>query len=47
MMAIDRQGQILVDYSYTATLPSGSYTFEMWTVDDETSERDGPNVEDC
>ncbi|HUT04496.1 MAG TPA: hypothetical protein VM163_11470 [bacterium] len=46
MMYIDQQQSILVDYKYDATLPAGSYTFEMWTDDDET-EGSGPYVYEC
>jgi len=45
MMAIDQQGDILVDYFYQDKLPAGTYSFEMWTDDDET-EGNGPQVSD-
>ena len=46
MMYIDYEEEILVRYKYDYTLPSGSYTFEMWADDDETG-GSGPYVYEC
>ncbi len=43
MMYIDWQMEILVQYIYQDTLPTGSYRFEMFTFDDETG-GNGPVV---
>ena len=48
-MGIQQIGSIIVDYEYETTLGEAGtdYSFKFFTIDDETTEQPGPDVEDC